>query len=358
MGSMDMSRELVWQHGRAQLQRLGAMLGPVVFRQQGAPDFAPLQIAPWADEAGAEHLPGILRRLRGEWPCVPFGRTDRPAGLPDPWTAREPGDGWGHGYASNHEWQWQRSDDPLTLSLAIEPPGPLRRLTRTVRAMADAAALEITLLIEARERCSLPIALHPTFRLDAGAVQLVLPRFDLGISYPSSAEPGVSTLAPNGSFDSLAQVPCADGGHLDLTRFPLAIDTEELLQLREVRGPVTLHYLDAGWSVQLEWDHGTLPDVMLWVSHRGRSHAPWNGRHLALGVEPVHGVFDLGRIAAPPADHPLADRAGIALDPHAPLSLRYRLSAAPTPDHARESPLCAGAARPHTAGRSPVAAKE
>ena len=34
-------------------------------------------------------------------------------------------------YASNHEWQWQSSDDPLALSLAIEPPGPLRRLTRT-----------------------------------------------------------------------------------------------------------------------------------------------------------------------------------------------------------------------------------
>jgi hypothetical protein len=43
----------------------------------------------------------------------------------------------------------------------------------------------------------------------------------------------------------------------------------------------------------------------------------------------VHGVFDLGRIAAPPVGHPLADRAGITLDPHVPRVLRYRLSAAP-----------------------------
>lgn len=329
MGPIDMSRELVWPHGRAQLQRLGAMLGPVVFKRPGVPDFAPLQVAPWADEPDAAQLPGILRRLRGEWPCVPFGRTDRPDGLADDWAARTPSDDWGHGYASNHAWQWQSGEDPLALSLAIEPPGPLRRLTRTVRALAQAAALEITLVVEAREPCRLPIALHPTFRLDTGAVQLLLPQHGTGVTYPVNAEPGVSRLAPDRSFEGLAQVPCAGGGSVDLTRFPLPFDTEELLQLRDVAGPVTLRYLDAGWSVQLEWEHRPLPDLMLWVSHRGRTHTPWNGRHWALGVEPVHGVFDLGRIAAPPADHPLADRTGIALDPDVPLVLRYCLSAAP-----------------------------
>lgn len=329
MAPSDISRELVWPNGRAQFQLLGAMLGPVVFKRPGVPDFAPLQVAPWADEPDAAQLPGILRRLRGEWPCVPFGRTDRPAGLPDGWAMRLADDAWGHGYASNHDWQWQSNDDPLALSLAIEPPGPLRRLTRTVRALAQEPSLEITLAVEAREPCTLPIALHPTFRLDAGAVQLLLPRHGTGITYPASAEPGVSQLAPDRSFDRLAQVPRAGGGSVDLTRFPLTFDTEELLQLRDVTGPVTLRYFEAGWSVQLEWDHRLLPDLMLWVSHRGRTHAPWNGRHWALGVEPVHGLFDLGRIAAPPAHHPLADRAGIALDPEVPLVLRYRLSAAP-----------------------------
>lgn len=339
----DTSRKLVWANGNAELQRLGGMLAPVVFMQHGASDFAPLQVAPWADEPGAASWPGILRRLRGEWPCVPFGCTDRPAGLPERWAVRSPGDAWGHGYASNHDWQWQESDDPLALSLAIEPPGPLRRLTRTVRAIAHEPALEITLAVEAREPCTVPIALHPTLRLDAGAVQLHVARHGAGITYPVSAEPGVSRLAPDRSFASLAQVPCADGASVDLTRFPLRFDTEELLQLRDVTGPVTLHYLDAGWSVQLEWEHRLLPDLMLWVSHRGRAYAPWNGRHLALGIEPVHGVFDLGRVAAPPADHPLADRTGIALDPAAPLVLRYRLSAAPI---RREDSACTIATAP------------
>lgn len=327
--SDDPVRTLAWPHGRAELQRLGAMLAPVVFSAPGRRDFAPLQVAPWADEPGADALPGILRRLRGEWPCVPFGRTDRPVGLPEAWAVREPSDAFGHGYASNHAWRWHETGDPLALALVIEPPGPLRRLTRSVRAVPDVPALEITLTIEVREACTLPIALHPTLRLDLGRVELALPAHGPGVTYPVPAEAGVSRLAADRRFDRLAAVPCADGTPLDLTRYPLRVDTEELLQLRDLAGAVTLHYRDAGWALQLDWDRALLPDLMLWVSHRGRSHAPWNGRHLALGIEPVNGAFDLGRVAAAPAGHPLADRHGIALQPGEARVLRYRFEAMP-----------------------------
>jgi hypothetical protein len=325
----DPSRTLHWPHGRAELQRLGGMLAPVVFRADGARDFAPMQVAPWADESGADALPGILRRLRGEWPCVPFGRCDRPAGLPEGWGERDPGDHWGHGYAAHHDWQWIDTDDPLTLALQIEPPAPLRRLTRTVRARADAPALELTLAIEVQQACTLPIALHPTLRLNAGAARLQLPAHCGGVTYPVPAEPGISRLAPDRSFADLAAVPLATGGTLDLSRFPLPIDTEELLQLHALDAPVVLHYLDAGWALQIDWDHALLPDLMLWVSHRGRRHAPWNGRHLALGVEPVNGPFDLGRVADAPGGHLLANRGGLSLAPGAPLRIAYRLAARP-----------------------------
>lgn len=325
----DPIRTLHWPHGRAELQRLGGMLAPVVFSVAGAADFAPLQVAPWADEPGGEALPGILRRLRGEWPCVPFGRCDRPAGLPPGWTERTPGDAWGHGFAAHHDWQWIDSDEPLTLALQIDVPAPLRRLTRRVRAQADAPSLEVTLDIEVSEACTLPVALHPTLRLDAGSVRLQLPVHGGGVTYPVPAEPGISRLAPDRSFDRLDAVPLAEGGTLDLSRYPLPVDTEELLQLRALEGPVALHYLDAGWWLQLDWDRTQLPDLMLWVSHRGRRHAPWNGRHLALGVEPVHGLFDLGRVSAAPAGHPLAPRHGLALRPGEPLRIACRLSARP-----------------------------
>ena len=162
----DPSRTLVWPHGQATLQRLGAMLAPVVFRAAGHADFAPMQVAPWADEPGSAALPGILQRLRGEWPCVPFG-------------------------------------------------------------------------------------------------------------------------------------------------------------------PLELRYVDRHWTLQLDWDRTLLPDLMLWVSHRGRTAAPWNGRHWALGVEPVNGVFDLGRVTTPPSGHASARHAGVSLHPDWPCTLHYRLQARP-----------------------------
>jgi hypothetical protein len=139
--------------------------------------------------------------------------------------------------------------------------------------------------------------------------------------------PDVSRVASDRRFSALSRVPGVDGGEIDLLRFPQAIDSEELVQLADIDGPVTASYLDQGWSLEVAWDRALLPDLMLWVSHRGRSHAPWNGRHLALGVEPLNGVFDLGRVGSPPDAHPLAKRQGIRLEPHAPCVLRYALRA-------------------------------
>jgi hypothetical protein len=319
------------------LNRLGAMLAPVVFTAPGLPDFSPMQVAPWhAEPIGAEQA-GLMRGLRGDWPCVPFGRTDRPADLPAGWATRTPHDAWGHGHSAHHDWDWLSTDDPHTLSLTIALPAsdPIRRLTRTVRAQPDASAVDLALHIEARIPCTLPVALHPTLRLDAGRMELDLPNHGPGLTYPVPAEPGRSRLAPGQRFDRLDAAPTADGPPADLTRYPQPRDSEDLLQLMSLEGAVTARYLDLGWALTLDWDRTLLPDAMLWVSHRGRLAPPWSGRHLALGVEPVCGTFDLGRVASPPADHPLAARTGLTLDPGTPLVLRSRLSARPLAEPAR-----------------------
>ena len=327
--SDDETRTLAWAHGRAALQRLGGMLGPLAFKAPGRADFQPLHVAPWADEPGTAELPGILRRLRGEWPCVPFGRVDAPRRWPPGWTPRTPDDAWGHGYASHHDWAWIAQDDPLALAMQIHYPeeSPVRCLTRRVAAVPDAPAIEVALRIEARRACVLPIALHPTLRLDLGRVALHVPHRGAGFTYPVDVSPDVSRAVPDQRFSALGRVAALDGGVLDLTRYPQELDSEELVQLTDVTGPTTVHYLDQRWSLEIDWDRALLPDVMLWVSHRGRLHAPWNGRHLALGVEPLNGVFDLGRVGSPPAAHPLARNPGIRLEPDVPRVLRYALRA-------------------------------
>lgn len=294
------------------------MLAPVVFRHAGHADFSPLQVVPW---------------LRGDWPCVPFGRTDRPAGLPADWPVRDPGDRWDHGFAVHHAWSWLALNEPQALALQIELPDdqPVQRLVRVVRACAGEPALDLELQVHARRPCTLPVALHPTVRLDLGRVQLALSHDGPGLAYPVPAEPERSRLAPGARFARLDAVPLAVGGQGDFTRYPQPANGEDLLQLTQLQGPVTARYLDAGWSLTLDWDHALLPDLMLWVSHGGRLHAPWNGRHFALGIEPVNGAWDLGRVTQPAPGHPLSHRTGIALTPGTPCVIRSRLSARPLP---------------------------
>lgn len=324
------SRRIAWSHGEAELQRLGAMLAPVVFRWPGQPGFAPLQVAPWAGEPQAAALPGILRRLRGDWPCIPFGRTDRVGDLPPGWTPLQPEDTFGHGHAAHHPWE-ELDAGPGALALAIDlpRPGPLERLERIVRPVDGEPAVDLEWRIEARETTRLPVALHPTLRLDAGRVRLQLPAHGAALTYPVPAEPGRSRLAPDQRFARLDAAPLADGGTLDLTHYPLPFDTEELLMVTDLAGPVVVEYLDLGAALEIDWDRDALPDLMLWVSHRGRTGYPWNGRHLALGVEPVNGPFDLGRVAVPPADHPAARHGGLPLLPGRMRSIRSRLRAIP-----------------------------
>ncbi|WP_306392194.1 hypothetical protein [Telluria beijingensis] len=325
---------LEWAHGRAEIQALGAMLGPLSFRLGPRRWLQVMHVAPWADSDDALALPGVLRRMRGEWPCVPFGRTDLPPDLPPGWQAIVPDDQWAHGFGANHHWNCEHAGSDR-VSLAIDYPvdSPVARIERHVRAVLDAPALDIELVIRPRRSLRLPAGLHPTFLLPraVGRAALELGPHEGIFSYPSHTAGAHSHLQPDrraASLDALA------GAHglLDLGHLPLGQDGEELLQVRGLAqgagaAPFSLHYKDEDARVGLWWDTRQFPDLMLWLSNRGRPEYPWNGRHVALGAEPVNSAFDLSRVARPPAGHPLADRVGIALEAGEPWRTRYRIAA-------------------------------
>jgi hypothetical protein len=80
---------LKWAHGEATIQALGGMLGPVRFELGRGQSISPLHVAPWGDDA---RRPGLMRAMRGEWPCLPFGTVHCPSGLP-PFSALPTGTG-------------------------------------------------------------------------------------------------------------------------------------------------------------------------------------------------------------------------------------------------------------------------
>ncbi|MDB5540816.1 MAG: hypothetical protein JWQ89_2543 [Devosia sp.] len=311
MTKLGEARSLVWQHGVVSVESLGGMLGPTLFVLPDGRQVAPFQIAPWADEPGGEDVPAILRRLRGEWPCVPFGAdADRPAEGNWPGsTAAGAVDPLPHGFSSNNDWQFEAADGgSIALMIAYPSDHPIRGLTRRVTPDPAAAALDFELAIDVRADCVLPIGLHPSFRLPPrpGAMRIEVAPTTAGMTFPGPVD--ASSIFQQGvMLKPWHDVPLEDGGRLDVSRVPLASATEELVQLLDMPGLASLWNSAEGYRVRLSWNRDHYPSALLWFSNRGRRFAPWNGRHLALGLEPICSAFDLGpQISA--ADNPISRR--------------------------------------------------
>ena len=308
---MTEARTLDWAHGSLTVLARGAMLGPVTFRLPDGRSVAPLWAAPWGPDETPETL---LQTVRGEWPCVPFGYTS--AATPDTppdWAAvLVPGAAgeWAHGYGSHHVWTWDDAG-PGAIALHIDYPAgdPIRRLTRTLMPDPAGTAIDLTLTIEARADCALPMGLHFTFAMpdSPGALTLDPGPFAEGRTFPGRFEAGRSLAATDQGFADLAQVPAAGGGTLDLTRLPLAAETEELLLLNHSGGEVRLRHAAEGWQAVARWDPAAFPSLLMWLSNKGRQYAPWNARNLALGLEPVISPFGFG-VATAAGPNPMAAR--------------------------------------------------
>ncbi|MFM0702756.1 hypothetical protein [Paraburkholderia sediminicola] len=151
-------------------------------------------------------------------------------------------------------------------------------------------------------------------------------KFRFGVVPPAGPEPGVSRADPGAIFDELDKVPLRAGGTMALDRFPLAQDTEEIIQLCGVDGCVTMTNDESRVACRLSWDAKALPSLLLWISNRGRTYNPWNGRNLCQGGEPVASTFELGcrpSLAANPINAREVPTA-ISLDPDQPVEIAYR----------------------------------
>jgi hypothetical protein len=315
---MEPGHAMAWPYGVVSVESLGGMLGPTLFVLADGRQIAPFQIAPWAGERGTERLPGILQRLRGEWPCVPFGSDgDRPASPGWPASnAASTVDPDPHGFGSNHSWTVETPGaSALTLSIAYPEAHPVALLERRITPDSAAPALDFELAITARRDCDLPIGLHPVFRLPqaTGGLRIEVEGQIGAMTYPGDADVS-SIFAPGRYLDNWQAVPLRDGTVLDPSRVPLPHRTEDLLQLLKAPGRVSLWNAVEGYRAILTWNAEHFPSLMFWFSNYGRQAPPWSGRHLALGVEPICAALDLGQqISAQP--NPVSAR-GVATTRH------------------------------------------
>ncbi len=310
----------------ASITRAGGMIAPVTFTLDKK-KVAPLHVAPWHRENLDKNTPTILRVLRGDFFCMPFGGNTTPLGK-----EKHPV----HGEVANSDWalaSYTESTTETNLQLKLQTRVRQATVEKRVRLVAGHHAVYQRNTIRGATG---PMCLghHAMLRFpDAGGIVSTSP-FVYGQVYPEPVEKpedrGYSVLKPGATFSSLESVPMITGETADLTRYPARRGFEDLVMM------VTDPALDFGWTAVVfpsegyAWfalkDVSVLRNTILWMSNGGRHYAPWNGRHVnVMGLEETTSYFHPG-LAESAKPNPISKQGfptSIKLDPKYPTTVNY-----------------------------------
>jgi hypothetical protein len=255
----------------------------------------PMATAPWGEVLDPA-IPGHLRRLGGEFFCLPFGGGG---------TVRDPVAGWEslttaaanepmHGPAANENWTII-SQKPGGVRLALDLPAdyPVSRIERYIRLDTSKPSARVTVKLEIRSDGRVPVAFHPILRLPEKLSQLALSAsFAKGFTYPALIEPDRMACEPGQNFADLAKVPKRRGGTVDLSLLPLGQKVDDVVLLAGMSGPLRGAFLDEGYELTVDWPRHLLPHCLVWIHDRGIDVPPWNGTSRGIGIEPLASAFD------------------------------------------------------------------
>jgi hypothetical protein len=282
------------------MTRVGGHLSKVKFRL-GRQTVEPFSTAHWCDTAEAKkHIP-LLRVLRGDFFCAPFG-----AGPAWQGEAHPP-----HGESANSSWKVASCEGGrlvATLRTRVRP-GTLTKLVETREGETN---LYQSHFLENYQggMCLGHHAMLDFVRNGPGVISTSKLRLAqvLPVPFENPVQGGYNSLKEGAWFKKLDSVPMANGGKADLSHYPAREGFEDL---------VMLHHKDAedfAWTAvvfpqkKFVWfslkNPAYLASTVLWHSNGGRHYPPWNGRHRGvLGIEDVTAYFHLG-LAASLEDNP------------------------------------------------------
>lgn len=267
------------------LTRRAGHMSPVRFRL-GKRWVQPYAMAPWQPTEIDQALPPVLRVLRGDYFCLPFGSSK---GIKDV-----------HGETANEGWELI-SQGPGRLVLEMEVKAPKCRVRKTLSIKSGQRAVYQEHRIEGLQgRYNFGHHAILLFPDKGGPYHVNVSPFRFGsvkpdaFSDPLAREYGA--LKTGGRFTALDKVPLANGGTTSLQRYPARQGFEDLVMMTSKPGDFawTAATLDGYIWVSLK-DPRTLPSTLFWHSNGGRHGAPWNGSHLRrLGLEEVCGHYSDG----------------------------------------------------------------
>ncbi len=322
-------------HVEAHLTRAGGHLGPVTFRLGGR-KVQPFSIAPWAEERLPAEFPVLLKSLRGDFFCAPFG------GNGTAWRGEKHPP---HGETANGTWRlkaFERVERRATLHARMElgvRKGTADKFSSLVEGQTVVYQRHV---LAARGPMSVGHHAMLKFPEAEGSGVVSTSRFVQAQVLPDLFERpenyGYSALKANAAFRTLEKVPLANGGETDVARYPARKGFDDLVMLT-ADPKLTLAWTAVTFPRERYVyfalrDPRTLRHTILWISNGGRHYAPWNGRHTAvMGIEDTTSFFHYG-LAESVTPNALSRRGfptTLQLDPKRPTTVAYIIGMAEVP---------------------------
>lgn len=279
----------------------GGMMAPVRFTLPDGRAVEPYYVSPWWNEPRDAIAPEVLRPLRGDFFCLPFGgANDRGDEHHEP-----------HGEAAYAPWQLGSAEDGA-LSCRIEYAAG-GTIEKEIRCADDAPAVFTEHRVSGFDG-SYPVGHHAILKGAAPGEDASRPiwkihtaPFDLGMTDPGNTAPSAGgeyyATAPDGRFSSLSDVPTRwnTPETTDCSLFPAREGFIDIIAW--YRRPNT----GVAWTVaynleeKYAWyslkDARILPATVMWMENRGRHGAPWSGRNSCVGIEETCSYFANGLVA-------------------------------------------------------------
>lgn len=264
----------------------GGHVAPVIFKL-GERSVSPYSLSPWLPSEIDQELPVLLKSLRGDFTCIPFGPQEN--GAP-------------HGQTANGTWH-QIPSNENSLKIAISAADISANVTKTISLREGHTAIYVEHYIEGLSG-NYSYGNHPILdlsNLEEGQARLSISPFRWASVYPSlfsdPADGAQQALKPGATFSRLEEVTLADGGTTDLSYYPCRQGNDDLVMMvseestEEQPFAWTALLLDGYVWFSLK-NPKDFPATMFWLSNGGRSAAPWNSHHRArLGIEDICSHF-------------------------------------------------------------------
>ena len=314
----------------------GGHVAPVTFKF-GREKIQPYHIAPWAEEPHENSCPEMLKLLRGDFFCLPFGGNDVPYK-----NEKHPP----HGETSNAKWklnELKRIGELLCLRLGMDLKVRRGHVEKQIW-LHDGQHAVYSRHVVSGAHGVINLGHHANLQFpdESGCGLVSTAPFELGQVFPgvfeNPANGGYQALKPGAFFKDLNKIPTVFGTNADCSRYPARRGYTDLIQM------VSPSRLKMGWTAVSFPKHGyvwfalkdprVLRSTLLWHSNGGRHYAPWSGRHVnCLGLEEITSYFHegLAQSAKPNPYSKKGIRTVVKLNPRQPLVVNYIMAVAQIP---------------------------